>query len=346
MASVQQDVSIGWAIESTFGTAVTATRWVEFTDEGFEYKPTYVQGEGLRVGSPLARLNRRALGKYDAGGDLTAELYTKGQGLLWQALFGNGVSNLVATGIYQQLFQLATTDFLPSWTFQKGVPLLGGGSISTFQFDGMVCGSGELTIPNSGIATLKTSWLGRKVTNDITYATPSYPAGGEVLVFADAGVSVGLSGVTAPTTTTLGSITTPVSALGINVTEFSLKVDNSLDGAGWRAGGSGLRTRPPAVGLRKVTGTITVEFDSKSWRDAWFNQSTVSLAVTLTGQTLITGSTYPTVQILIPAARLEGDTPNANKGDVISQTIPFTVLDGQVAGAPLYVSVITGDSAL
>ena len=118
MAAID-DVSVGFGVESTYGTAVTPTRWLEFTDEALTYTPNKVQGEGLRVGSYVARSNKRVTTTYDGGGVVTHETISKGMGLLLQAAFGTGTSTLVSGTTYQQLFTLGTS---PSpLTIQKGV---------------------------------------------------------------------------------------------------------------------------------------------------------------------------------------------------------------------------------
>ena len=58
-----QDCSIGVIADSTYGTFQAPTRFYEFTDEGFDWKPNRVQGAGLRVAGRVAgRFPRRAGG--------------------------------------------------------------------------------------------------------------------------------------------------------------------------------------------------------------------------------------------------------------------------------------------
>lgn len=340
--TTQQDCSIGIsAPESSFGTGATPVTFFEFTDEGFEFKRTDTQGDGLRVAAALARAARRATTQYDVGGNLTVELFSKGLGKLFAAVTGTGTSTVVSGSVYQQLYTLTGTDFLSSYTIQKGIPPLGGGATLPHTFTGMVASTMEIDVPNGGLATVKTEWLGKDMLTATSYAAPSYPATGELLTFVGATVAIGTSGVTVPTTTARGTVTSPL-AIG-NVTDLNFKIDNNLDGAGWRIGGGGKRSRPPAVGLRAVTGTITAEFDGATLRDLWLNQNNVSIVATLTGQTFAGGSVYPELSICIPACRFEGDIPNSNKGDVIAQSIDFTVLDGGVAASPFYLSTVTTD---
>ncbi len=346
--TTQQDCSVGLAIESTYGTPVTPTRWYEFTDEKFEWKPTRKQGEGLRVAAPLARASRRALVQLDAAGEIDLEWNTVGGGLLLQLAMGQGSSSLVSTGVYQQNYLLATTDYLPSATIQKGIPPLGGGAALPHTFDGCVCSSLEIDAPNNDLVSMKSAWVARRMQTSVGYVAPTYGVYGENLTFVGGTISVGSStGVVPPGATTLGSVITPTAGLTGNITDFSMKIDNKLDNGGWRLNGAGLRTRPPAVGLREVTGTLTVEFDSALWRDAWIADSPISFILNLQGQANIQGAAVkPQLQISVPGARIDGDIPNSEKGGVITQTIPFQVLDHQYTTWPFYVSAITGDAAI
>ncbi|MBK8399926.1 MAG: hypothetical protein IPL29_02295 [Propionivibrio sp.] len=115
-----QDCSIGLGVESTYGTAVARTRWFEFLDESFNYVKSIKQGQGMRVGSRVARSGRRVVASAEGAGDLTVEAVTKGLGLLWQLAVGSGTSTLVSAGLYQQVFTLA--DVPSSATIQKGIP--------------------------------------------------------------------------------------------------------------------------------------------------------------------------------------------------------------------------------
>lgn len=343
--TTQQDCSIGISIpEAAYGTSTTPVSFFEFTDEGFELKRTDVQGTGLRVSAPFARAARRATAVFDVAGSIGTELFSRGMSKLFAAVTGTGTATLVSGTAFQHLFTANTTDFLPSYTIQKGIPPLGGGATLPHTFDGCVCSDLEVSAPNGGMVTVKTNWLGRKLSTATAYAAPSYPASGELLTFVGATATIGTSGVVAPTTTARGTVTTPLAV--VNVTDFTFKLDNNLDGAGWRFGGGGYRTRPPAVGLRAGTGMITVEFDGAIWRDLWLNQANVSMVITFTGQTAISAGVFPELSICLPLVRLEGDIPNSNKGDVISQTINYTVLDGGVAASPFYLSYVTADTTI
>lgn len=338
--TTQLDCSIGAKKESVYGTPVVVDRFLEFTEESLDFERTFVQGEGMRPGSRLARSGRRVLTRDGAVGDITIEVPTRGLGFLFEAMLGVGASAEVETGLYQQLFTLTKTDYQPSLTIQKGIPRLGADTVDAYTVHGAVCSSFEISMGNSEILTLSSSWTGREIVTDVAYATPSYPAT-ELFSFVDAALIVGGS-VTVPTSTALASGGTTVA----NVRDFSISVDQGHDGEGYNIGGAGKRSRRPAVGLASVTGSLTAEYDSTTFRDAVANQTSMALVATFEGPSDIVTGEPATLQVVVPDIRFEGELPKANGGDVITQSLEFTGFDGLVAAHALYIAIRTADSAL
>ncbi|MAP64044.1 MAG: hypothetical protein CMH34_09950 [Microbacterium sp.] len=338
--TTQLDCSIGAKKETAYGTPVVVDRFLEFTEESLDFERTFVQGEGLRPGSRVARSGRRVLTRDGAVGDIGLEVPTRGLGFMFEAMLGVGASAEVETDLYQQLFTLTKTDYQPSLTIQKGIPRLGADTIDAYTVHGAVCSAFEISMGSSEILTLSSSWTGREIVTDVEYATPSYPAT-ELFSFVHADLVVGGS-VTVPTSTALASGGTAVA----NVRDFSISVDQGHDGEGYNIGGAGKRSRRPAVGLASVSGSLTAEYDSTTFRDAVENQTSMALVATFEGPTDITSGNPPVLQVVIPDIRFEGELPKANGGDVITQSLEFTGFDGLVAAHALYIAVRTADSAL
>ena len=340
--TTQLDASIGIAKETTFGTAVTVDRFYEFLDEKFEWKPTFVQGAGLRVGARLARNDRRKLGKSEAEGELNIEAVSKGMGRILEAVFGSVTNTQIAAGPgYQQNHTLNTTDPLPSYTIQKGTPPIGGGTTQALTFTGAICSSIEFSCSTGDILQIKTKWAARDVVSNIAYAAPSYPASPELFTFVDAAITLGGT-VTQPTTTALATGGTAVA----NITDWQLSVDNKIDDGGFTLGGAGKRTRKQVSGLAEVKGKITAEYTDNTLRDAYLNQTPLAMVVTFQSSVAITAGVFPTLQFVIPLIKLEGDLPNANGGKPITQSIDYTVLDPSTGSAPITVVYRTADTTV
>lgn len=338
----QLDAQLGFKKETTFGTGVVVDTFAEFTEESLTWIPTFAQGAGMRVGQRVDYSDRRVLVKQEVGGSFAVEGLTKGLGKLFEAaLGGTGTSTLVSGTAYQQLFTPTTTDYLSSYTIQKGIPPLGGGATNPVTFTGMVCSGFDLTAPNAGIPSISFNWMGKGVDTATALATASYPTGVEQLSFIHGAITIGGT-VTVPTATALATGGTATA----NVREVSLSYDNGLDSEGFNFGSTGSRTRKPALGKRAITGSMTVEYDSNTLRDAWLAQSDLAVVLTFATTTAISAGVFPTLQVTIPLVRLEGDIPQTNGGDVVTQSIDFTALDGRVAAHPLYVAIRTAETAI
>lgn len=342
MASTQQDASIGYKKESEYGTAVVVDSFVEFTSEDLDWVPEWSDpAMSHRVGRRVAASDRKVLVKQAVGGSFTTELFAKGNGKLFEAALGVATSTQASGAAYQQLFTPATTDYLSSYTIQKGVAPLGGGSISAQTYAGMVCSGFELSAPNAGTPTIKWNWGGKSLSTATEYAAASYISSNTLLSFVNGSVTIGGS-LTVPTTTALASGGTATA----NVRSIDLTYDNGLDSEGHNFGASGLRSRAPALGLRTITGSMTIEYTSDTIRDAYYAQTELALTLTFQTATAITGSYYPTVQLVAPVIRLEGELPKASAGEPVTLTVPFSVLDGRSASHPFYVAVVTPETAI
>lgn len=341
--TTQLDCSLGLKKETTYGTAVVVDKFPEFVEESLGWNPTFVQGAGMRVGTRVGRSKRRVLTKQNASGDIDLEMVSKGLGVFLEALFGTAVSTAVPaqTGAFQQLYTPTTTDPINSYTIQKGIPPIGGGAVTPMTFLGAVCTSGEFSASNGEIVKLKTSWDAKEVKTDVAYAAPSYVVGEELFHFAQGVITVGGS-QTVPSTTALAAGGT----VAATIEDFSLTFDNKIDDGGYNLGGGGKRSRKPVVGLADAKGKITAEYSDTILRDAYLAQTPLALTLTFTGAGTIGVSAKPVLQIHLPDIRLEGELPKSAAGSPIKQSIDFTVLDGSVAGNPIYVALVTSDATI
>ncbi len=333
-----QDASVGSAVESTYGTPVTVTRWYEFVDESFDYEKTVKQGQGIRVGSKVARSGRRAITQTQAKGDLTVEMTSKGLGTLLQTCFGAGASTLVSGSTYQQNFTLGTGATPPSMTVQKGL-VRADGTVDPYTYNGGVVDSFEIDCPHGDIAKLKASFIFRDMLTATAYASPSYVTTPSLFHFAQGAITIGGS-VTAPTTNALATGGTAVA----NVRDFNVKVDNKLTAERFVYGGAG-KMSSPTYGLRDIGGKMTVEYTDQVLANAYIADTPLALSLTFTStEALSTG--VATLQIILPEIKLNGEIPKANGTDLITLGVDFDVLDNLTASQPIWVVLRTADTAL
>lgn len=320
---LQSDASIGIKKETVYGTAVTVDAHLEFTSESLQKSVDYMQGQGLRVGSATDRWNRRVPGKIDASGDIVCDADSVSLAVLLEAALGKVTTG--GTGApYGRLYTLATGDTPPSYTIQKGIPVLGGASVAPHTFSGMVCDKLTLNAANGAIVEASTSWVGKDMVTATALVTPAYPASSNLFGFFKGSISVGGS----PTLPTVTAPSTGGTAVA-NVRDCQVTVENNLDDNGWNFGGSGTRTRSPAYGRRKVSGQLTAEFDAMTLRDASLGNTGLGLVLDFTA------GTNERLQVVLPKIGLGSNVPNSNGGDVIVQQFDFTAFEDGASPAVL-----------
>jgi hypothetical protein len=330
-----QDCSLGFKKETTFKTGVTVDRWLEFLgDWSFNWNKNIIQGQGLRVGSRVARSARRVIPTADGSGTFTVEATSKGMGTLWEFVMGSGTSTLVSGTTFQQVFTLA--DLMPSATIQQGL-VQAGGTVDAHTFLGCTCSDFEFDFNNAGLALLKTNVDIADNTTATGYASPSYSASPNLFHFANISLFTGT--LTAPTATAVASAITPVA----DVRGGTLQVSHNLRDDRQNAGGGGRKARQ-IPGLRAVTGSLQVEYDSTTFRDMVLNDTPMNLLIQYTAGALSTGN--ETLQVIVPEIKLDGDLPKPNGTDLIVQDLKFQGLDNQTAAQPIWVVTRTADNAL
>jgi len=307
---------------------------LEFTDESLTYNKNIKQGQGLRVGGRVARSARRVVPTTDASGEITLECVSKGMGLLWQLALGSGTSTVVSGATFQQLFTLSDTP--PSATVQVGLPQAGG-TVDAYTYAGAMCTGFTLNFPNADIATLQVSLDAASLSTATAYAAPSYASSPSLFHFAGGAIASGT--LTSPTTTALASGTTTIA----DVRGGSVQVNHNLSTDRFNFGASGKKAKP-TVGLREITGSLTVEYDTNTWRDAVINDTPMALILTFTGAALSTGN--ETLQVVIPEIKFDSPLSQANGTDLITTDLSFTGLDNLTAAQPIWVVCRTADSAL
>ncbi len=342
--SIQSDVSLGLKKETVYGTAVTVDRFVEFDSESMQWDPKFIQGMGMRVGRVLPDAGRRVLVSSTASGGFELEVLSSGAGILLLAGLGKVVTTKLdtdgSTDAYQHLFTPTKDDYLASYTIQKGIPLLAG-LRQSLTFLGAQCSGFDLSVGNGDFLKLKPSWIAREVKTDIALAVPSYPD--NVIPFSFVGGVIQRDAVP-PTATALASGGVALA----NIRDFSMSWDNALDGGGMNLGGAGLLSRPKAIGGRSFKGKLTAEYSTNLLRDIYLEGGSLSLTLTFTAAAPglefdTAASMFPTLEVHVPVAALEGELPTANGGDVITQSIDWTGL-GSTSLEAIYIAYRSTDA--
>lgn len=313
--AIPQEVSIGVATEAAYKTNTTVTTFYEPTDESLDWMKTVAQGAGLRVGKIGDFADRRVVPGAQGAGDFTVECISKSMGKLYRAALGTGVSTLISGSNYMQNFTPGNTP--ASLSVQKAT-IEAGGTVDPVTFLGCMVTDWELDIPNLGIPTFKTTLDIGDIATATAYATPTYPASATLFSWATAAFSTGT--YTAATTTALATAATPMT----NVRSLTLTGKNNMTVDRFNGGGAG-RKSIPIMGKREFNGTITLEYDSTTFRTSYLADSVITLIGQVTGATI--GSAVETLQVNLPAIKLDKGLAQANGDGLVTVAHDFTVLD-------------------
>jgi len=315
---------LGIATETTFNNSVTVTRFYEFTSENINYNKKIAVGLGLRAGGQLPRSQRRVVTTFDAGGDITLDLPTKGLGLLLSHAMGSVPSAVTTTtGVYSYSFTLGDV-YGRSMTAQVGVPQYGG-TVTPKTVSGAKIQSFELGVAVGGIATGKFVLDAASLTTTTSLATASYTAATNLFHFAQGAITLDA---------------TPIA----NVKDFTLTVDNTLKQDRYNLGASGAKAEQVINGFRKISGKLTAEFTDTTLFSKFYSDSNAALVLTFTGA-VIANAQSEKLTITIPVAKFNADTPNVASPGVIDLAMTFEVYDDGT-NAPLTIAYQTSDPSL
>jgi len=315
---------LGIVTEVTFNTYLAVSRFYEFTSESIQYNKKTAVGMGLRAGGQLPRAQRRVVTSYDAGGDITLDLPTRGLGLLLSHAMGSAPTpTTVSTGVYSYSFTLGDV-YGRSFSAQVGVPQYNG-TVMAKTVTGVKVQSFELAVANNGIATGKFTVDAAGFVTSQALATASYSAAGSVFNFSQ------------------GSLTVDAVAVA-NVKDFSLTIDNSLKQDRFTLNGLATKSEQTISGFRKVSGKLTAEFTDVTLMNKFLTDTSAALVLSFVGSTI--AATYKdTLTITLPAVKFNADTPNVAGPGVVDLAMTFDVFDDGT-NPPVTIFYQTADAAL
>ncbi|MFD9306137.1 phage tail tube protein [Streptomyces sp. NPDC060048] len=316
---------LGIVAESTYGTFVAPTRFLEFSKESLVLKKRTEQSAGVAAGRLLALSDRRVLTQQEVTGSIDLEVTSSGMGLFLQALMGTTVTPVQqgATAAYLQTHTLADS-FGKNLTIQKGVPLTTG-TVTDKTFLGCKVVGAEFSCEAGGM--LMSSWQidGRTCDEAQTLAAATYPVRAP-FHFAQLAVKTG----------TFASETAHDGVRKVNV-----KIERPMATDRYYAGQAGLKKEPIANGLVKITGSLEMDYVSTTLDDLHTSDGATSLVLEWVGP-LIASTFYQTFRITLPAIKIDEAPPNIEGFEVVKPTYQFTALyDGTNQPVITYISVDT-----
>lgn len=322
------DAQLGFKAETTWGSPVTVSRFIEITNETL--KPNYqlLTGAGMRPGARAIRSDRTVRGGFiGLTGAITWQPLTKGDSSLSAVLapaLGAVSSTTSATdGVYTHTGTYGDLQG-DSLTIQIGKPD-SGGTVNPFTYAG--CKVTGLTLKNSLDGILEASLeIGhaKTETTSTALASASYTAGAELFSWAGGGLTVAGSAV--------------------NITDLNFALKNAYKMRRYVGGGQG---EPLENGLREATCSFQMEFSSLSdldrIRSLTRSGGQAKIVGTWNGPTLVGVSAYPQVIVTIEVAEFTGDYVNVAGRDMLMLTCNAVArFDG--TNSPLKIEVKSADA--
>lgn len=320
------DAQLGWAAETTWGTPVTPTRFLEFNNETVRHDITWLEPTGLRVGTKYKRSARVRAARHSVSGDFDLEWATRGMGPLVKAMLASAVSTPVqyaATTAYKQIH--TPGDFRGvSGTLQIGRPEPATGTVRPFTFAGIKIPKWEFNIKDNAIPTLKCTVDGKSEATATALASASYLTGvpnTSVFDFSQATLSLGGTATTASGETTVSS---GVAAATI-IKDFTLTGDAPMDASRFGIGNAGLKSEQLENATPTLHGKMTAEFGFTELYSLYTAATPFPLVLTLTGAAIgVSGQNF-LLSFTLPAVRLKSAPPQVSGPGLVMMSTDFEV---------------------
>lgn len=322
--------SFGFAVETTYGTYVAPTKWVEAGKPELRKVKNTVQGGAMAAGRYVRAGTMRNVTTKAGGGTVAMDVYNKRMGHLLNGLMGGTVTPTQQGGTAAYLQTHALADPAGKfYTMQTGVPDLGG-TARPYTFLGSKILAIEFSCGVDENLTATVTVDSRDVTEAETLAAPSYATGVNVFHFAQMAVKLG----------TFGS-----EAAIQGVRKLTLKIERPSRTDRFYAGNAGLKSEPIINDWAQITGTLEADYITKAdLADRFAADSSTALLWEFVGP-LIAGSFFETFRIKVPMIFFNGDTPILDGPDVV--TGPYTFEGAyDLTNAAATIEYISTDTAL
>jgi hypothetical protein len=304
---------LGFAAESTYGTFVAPTRFLELTNSSVKYERERIESNGIRAGRRI--LHRWAQGVQRAAGDVEFEMAPQGFALLWSHILGG-----VATAGSNPYTHTVTPGDLSgkSLSLQIGKPDIGG-VVRPFTYLGCKVTSAEVSAAVNEYAMMTVSFYGNHLDTAQTLGTATYPTGLTPFDFTKGSVSLAGS--------------------GFDVKDFTLTIDNGLavDRHFIRSTTPERSKEPLESTRREITGSMTADFTDLTALNRFINGTEAALVLTFNAG----ASAQTTITMNV---RFDGEDPDLGP-ELLEQPLQFTAVSSTSDAAALTVVVINADAA-
>src|SRR5574343_1209540 len=306
---------LGIGAESTIGTRVAPTKFMEFNSESLKLNRDRIESGGIRAGRRV--LHRCAAGIQSVDGGFEVELTPQGSGLLLKHAFG-AVST---TGAGPYVHTLTPGDMSAlGLTIQVNRPGIDGTN-RPFDYLGCSITDWEISSAVNQYVMGRFNVYGMHEDTGQSLASASYPAGPTPFTFVH------------------GSI--QIAAGAFDVKSFRVAGDNGL-----ATGRHFIRSTNPErpkqadeTGLRSYTGELVADWGVNGLTDYNRFVNGTEAALVLTMSVSASASLVITTNV-----RFDGTTPNVTGPDLLEMSLPFKCVSS-TSDAAAITAVLTNSDA-
>lgn len=281
----------GFVAETTWGTAVTVTRFVPLVDESVQTEIDRLESAGTISGQRIIRSQQWSAGLRRSEGDIGMEVYDRSIGLLLNHSLGS------ATTSGSNPF---THTYTPGDLTGKGLTIQFGrpnrnGTVVPFTYAGCKVQSWEIAVAAGEIATYGVTVVAKSESTAITLASASYATSITPMTFVNGSFTLGGSSLCVRSASIAGenNLSTDRICVGQNTIDEPLEMD-----------------------LREYTGEAEVEFYDLSLYNRFLLGTEAALQLVLNAP----GSATLTINANV---RTDGETPNLEGRDILTHTLSF-----------------------
>lgn len=335
------DAQFGFAAETTWGTPVTVTKFLEFNEESLAREPEFLEPTGLRPGVKHKRASRVKISRVGITGEVSCEWATKGMGLLVKHMLGSALTTptqVATTTAYQQHHTPSGYVGL-GLTVQVGRPEPSG-TVRPFTFSGCKIPGWTFALSDSEVPTLSFEVDGRDESTATALAAASYPSGASVFDFSQATLYLG---GTVSTTTGVTSVTGGTAVTTI-VREFELTGETPMANERYGIGNAGLKAEQLENDTPMITGTLAAEFNKTELYDLFTNNTTTPMRLLLVGDEIEAGHNFE-LEFILPAVKLKAAAPAVEGPDVVQMTTDFEAYSDET-NPPIQIRIKSDETTL
>lgn len=315
----QIDAQLGFATETTVGTAVTVSKFAEYTTETIDFKYARIDSEPLRAGQHGEREDRWTPYADEVSGTISFDVLTKNFAFFLVHMLGTVQTSSVTDSVYTHTGTVGSLSG-DSFTAQVNRPFYVTGD-QAFTLAGTKIKRWTLanTVPGNLTCELEVDAMSYSTATAL--ASASYPTLMDPLTFKGASVTI--------------------ASTSYDVTEFSVSMDNQLKTSDRRYFGN-TRKEQLVMGQRRPEFACKVDYtsltDFNRVASATRAGALASVVATWTGPILAGTSTYPTVTVTIPSARFDAASFAPNGYEPTEMELTGVGLD-PVSGSSITIAV-------